>query len=329
MQRPQWADLLPARTTQHAHNRAAYAPSTPRATGEIGAGAPQGVGSRSSPSELRPGSSRETAGATQATAQTSASNAPRRSLPKNTMGHHAASQRTSDAATGEYAHAPVTPSRGISSPSAGHVRVPSTLRADADHVNHLQQAPMHRTHGRVDTKRMHAGQLVPSPRHTREPSALRARPEAVASANHPKAPPAQAGPLSSAAHSPTHRQKRAPPRRKGASSKIFCGNNALSPKLKQNGGTQTIGSPSACFRKGFGGGYYQEIPPERLGEFLQDFSGSYKKLIEQPIFYGDGPVPAGMFRATLAQCRARGFGVGSLQKAKRILKERNRTSNKT
>ena len=116
---------------------------------------------------------------------------------------------------------------------------------------------------------------------------------------------------------------RAVVKHKSKTSNIFCGNNALSPKLKENGGSQTIGSPSACFRKGFGAGYHQDIPHERLEEFLIDFSSGYKRLVEQPIYYGDGPVPPGMFRATLSQCRARGFGVGSMQKAKHILRAAN------
>ena len=83
-----------------------------------------------------------------------------------------------------------------------------------------------------------------------------------------------------------------------------------------------IGSPSQCFRKGFGAGFYQEIEPADLEEFLADNSGPYRKYIEQPLFYGDGPVPAGKIRATLSQCRSRGFGVGAMQRAKKILKER-------
>ena len=103
---------------------------------------------------------------------------------------------------------------------------------------------------------------------------------------------------------------------------IFCGNNILSPKLRQNGGDMEIGLPSQCFRKGFGAGFYQEIAPAHLEEFLADHTGPYKRYIEQPLYYGDGPVPAGKIRATLSQCRSRGFGVGAVQRAKKILKER-------
>ena len=106
-------------------------------------------------------------------------------------------------------------------------------------------------------------------------------------------------------------------------SPIWCGNNILSPKLKRNGGhIEKIGSPSQCFRRGFGAGFHREIAPEDLEEFLADFVGPYKKLIDQPLFYGDGPVPPGKIRATLSQCMQRGYGVGSMQRAKKILKER-------
>jgi len=121
---------------------------------------------------------------------------------------------------------------------------------------------------------------------------------------------------------PSHQPHRAAVPRKGKTAHIFCGNNILSPKLRQNGGDMVIGSPSACFKKGFGAGFYQEIAPAHLEDFLADNSGPYKRYIEQPLYYGDGPVPAGEIRATLSQCRSRGFGVGSVQRARKILKER-------
>ena len=89
-----------------------------------------------------------------------------------------------------------------------------------------------------------------------------------------------------------------------------------------------LGTPSQCFRKGFGGGYYQQIEPAKLEEFLADFSAAYRKIVSQPLFFGDGPVPPGKFRATLSQCMQRGFGVGSMQLAKRILKERKHAKGK-
>ena len=69
--------------------------------------------------------------------------------------------------------------------------------------------------------------------------------------------------------------------RKAKTSHISCTNNALSPKLKKNGGAMELGTPSQCFRKGFGGGFYQKIDPAHLEEFLADFSAPYKKIVNQ------------------------------------------------
>ena len=138
-----------------------------------------------------------------------------------------------------------------------------------------------------------------------------------ASRSHAREPRA-----TSASQSETSQSPHATAPRKGKTSHIFCGNNILSPKLRRNGGDMEIGSPSQCFRKGFGAGFYQEIEPAHLEQFLAENTGPYKRYIEQPLFYKDGPVPAGQFRATLSQCRSRGFGVGAVQRAKKILKER-------
>ena len=146
--------------------------------------------------------------------------------------------------------------------------------------------------------------------HAREPHAA------------PDQPWAKSRSASQSEKSLSRQPHRATAPRKGKTSHIFCGNNILSPKLRRNGGDMEIGSPSQCFRKGFGAGFYQEIAPAHLEDFLADNSGPYKRYIEQPLYYGDGPVPAGEIRATLSQCRSRGFGVGSVQRAKKILKER-------
>ena len=84
-----------------------------------------------------------------------------------------------------------------------------------------------------------------------------------------------------------------------------------------------IGLPSACFRRGVGGGIHQKIAPDKLHDFLKTWTAPYKKHIEQPMHYGDGPVPEGKIRATLSQCLSRGYAVGSIQKAKNILKHRH------
>ena len=104
--------------------------------------------------------------------------------------------------------------------------------------------------------------------------------------------------------------------------KIWCGNNIRDPKLARNGGDLRIGKPSECFRRGVGGGIYQKIEPGKESDFLTTWTGPYEKRINQPLFYGDGPVPDGKIRATLGQCLSRGFAVGSIQKAEKILKRR-------
>ena len=101
----------------------------------------------------------------------------------------------------------------------------------------------------------------------------------------------------------------------GANQKIYCGNNALAHELTS--GQARVGKRSECFRKGVGGGLHAEIPDGGLQEFIKKWTSPYRKLVEQPLHYGDGPTPAGKFPATLSQCLARGFAVGSIQKAKK------------
>lgn len=103
------------------------------------------------------------------------------------------------------------------------------------------------------------------------------------------------------------------------SPRILCGNNAADPRLISNGGDLHLGKPSACFRQGVGAGLHQHIDPEHLDGFVATFTAPYKKLVEQPLYYGDGPVPEGKIRATLSQSKQRGFGVGSVLLAKKIL----------
>ena len=80
------------------------------------------------------------------------------------------------------------------------------------------------------------------------------------------------------------RHKSSPRKAKTKKSIISCTNNALSPKLKQNGGTMELGTPSQCFRKGFGGGDYRKIDPANLEDFLTDFSAPHRKIVHQPLF---------------------------------------------
>ena len=108
---------------------------------------------------------------------------------------------------------------------------------------------------------------------------------------------------------------------------MWCGNNKPYKKLKANGGHLEIGSPQACFRRGVGGGIQQEIPPGKDDEFVDKWLGQpYEKLVEQPIWYKETAPPPGMFKCTLPQALARGFAIGSIQRAKKLLKQRERAS---
>ena len=99
--------------------------------------------------------------------------------------------------------------------------------------------------------------------------------------------------------------------------KIYCGNNRLDPRLAS--GELRVGRPSECFKKGFGGGFHQHIPPQEELAFIKKNSIPYEKLIKQEkMWYKDSDPPEGYMRATLSQCRARGWGVGTLQLAKKL-----------
>ena len=104
---------------------------------------------------------------------------------------------------------------------------------------------------------------------------------------------------------------------------ILCTNNALDRRLIANGGARPLGSNHQCFQRGVGAGLHHQ--PEDLETFLRNFSSPYKKLVEQPLYYGDKEVPAGKIRATRPQAMQKGFGVGQMLKAKRILAERKKS----
>ncbi len=110
------------------------------------------------------------------------------------------------------------------------------------------------------------------------------------------------------------------PEHRASRPRIYCGNNALAHELTS--GVAVLGTRSTCFRKGVGGGLYAKIPSDGLEEFMDKWTSPYRKLIDQPLHYGDGPTPPGKIPATLSQCLARSFAVGSKQKAEKILKAR-------
>ena len=103
--------------------------------------------------------------------------------------------------------------------------------------------------------------------------------------------------------------------------RIYCGNNALAHELTS--GQAVVGKRSECFRKGVGGGLHAKIPPGGMDEFIAKWTAPYRKLYEQNLHYGDGPTPAGKIPATLSQCLARGFAVGSIRRAKEEMHNRS------
>ena len=97
---------------------------------------------------------------------------------------------------------------------------------------------------------------------------------------------------------------------------MYCGNNAYSRKLKQNGGSEVFGTPSLCFKKGYGIGY--NGPYDDVTSFLAEWGGRYKPHIKQKLHYGDGKVPDGFQLATLSQSLSRGYALGRVSKAKEV-----------
>ena len=134
--------------------------------------------------------------------------------------------------------------------------------------------------------------------------------------------PQHVGDPKSRKRSPTNQARSSSPTRKA---KVWCGNNKLDKALRINGGHLEIGSPHACFQRGVGGGIHQDIPPGEEDAFLEKWNQPYEKLVSQPIYYKAGAVPHGMYRCTLPQSLARGWAIGSIQRSKKILKQRGHT----
>ena len=105
---------------------------------------------------------------------------------------------------------------------------------------------------------------------------------------------------------------------------MYCGHNVFSRKLKQNGGTEHFGSPTGCFRKGYGLGYNASI--SHVARFLAEWGGQYKPYIKQKLYYGDGDVPDGFQPATLGQSLSRGYALGRVAKAKKVMRKSRATT---
>ena len=99
----------------------------------------------------------------------------------------------------------------------------------------------------------------------------------------------------------------------------YCGNNIYARDLKSNGGQESFGSSTDCFRKGFGIGY--NTPIGDATRFIAEWGGPYKPYIVQSLYYGDGAVPGGHERATLGQSLSRGYALGRSAKAKALMRK--------
>ena len=96
--------------------------------------------------------------------------------------------------------------------------------------------------------------------------------------------------------------------------KFICSNNEQDYRLNESG--VLLGSNMMCLRRGIGMGLHQHISNE--DEFLKHWSGGYRPHVKQQLYCGDGALPPGHIKATAPQCMARGFGLGSLKRAKQL-----------
>ena len=99
----------------------------------------------------------------------------------------------------------------------------------------------------------------------------------------------------------------------------YCGNNIYARDLKSNGGQESFGSSTDCFRKGFGIGY--NAPVDDVASVIAEWAGPYKPYIVQSLYYGDGGAPPGYQRATLGQSLSRGYALGRVAKAKDLMRK--------
>jgi hypothetical protein len=97
---------------------------------------------------------------------------------------------------------------------------------------------------------------------------------------------------------------------------VFCGNNAYSSSLKQNGGKDVFGTHAECIPKGYARGYNQKVT--NIPRFVQKWAGRYKAHISQKLWHSDEPVPPGYQLATLSQTMQRGYALGSIALAKKL-----------
>ena len=100
---------------------------------------------------------------------------------------------------------------------------------------------------------------------------------------------------------------------------VHCGNNQYDSSLKQNGGKDVFGTHAECYRKGYARGHNQKVT--NIPNFVQKWAGRYKAHISQKLWHRDDPVPPGYQLATLSQTMGRGYAIGSVALAKKLLKQ--------
>ena len=101
---------------------------------------------------------------------------------------------------------------------------------------------------------------------------------------------------------------------------VHCGNNTYDPSLKINGGHNQFGTHTECFKKGYARGYTQKVID--VPGFVQQWTGAYKAHIQQRLWHRDSPAPSGYQMATLSQTMQRGFAIGSISLAKKLVRDR-------
>ena len=101
---------------------------------------------------------------------------------------------------------------------------------------------------------------------------------------------------------------------------VYCGNNAYEPSLRVNGGRDVFGTHEECLRKGYARGYNQAI--KDIPHFVQKWAGRYRAHINQKLWHSDAqPLPPGYQLATLSQTMGKGYAMGSVAIAKKMVRK--------
>ena len=96
---------------------------------------------------------------------------------------------------------------------------------------------------------------------------------------------------------------------------MYCGNNELSHRLQHD----VFGTHAECFKKGYARGYTQKVID--VPRFVQQWTGAHKAHIQQRLWHHDSPAPSGYQMATLSQSMQRGYAIGSISLAKKLVRD--------